>query len=294
VNRAPLRILVAVALAAFVPRGPAVASTAPVRASERSMPQQVRVQIDDQGLREHQDPNSAELIAHYVREDVEKALVGVHGIAVVNGPEAPVVIVRLGWIDYHDSIYHVEIAARRPGGEPKTITTIDRHFFPDTALAEAVAASLDDVLLDLGQPPEDEAPVASVATEGVSDSSAPDRPERATDAEVDDDAQPRGRAPLKTMGKAGIGLLSAGVVGVAVGAGVIAIGKRPDDAGAQPYTEVGRDYRAPGVAPLVSGGVLMVAGAVLLVLDRRRAKGSSGKSAWLVPSPSGVHVVGRF
>lgn len=122
-------------------------------------------------------------------------------------------------------------------------------------------------------------------------------------------ATPEPEPQYRTMTGLGIGGIVAGAVGasgVVVGGVFLGLGERlPEE-----YTQLERDYRPPGVAFLVSGGVVLGAGVAMLVTDlvqcRRQhprcmiAGGSLGRAArprgsiapWL--GARGVGLVGRF
>ncbi|MEX1366755.1 MAG: hypothetical protein AB1Z98_26755, partial [Nannocystaceae bacterium] len=110
------------------------------------------LEVDNSGLLEEQPAHIADPIALWVREDVQESLREVHGIKISEDATAPAVIVRLGWVDYPKSIYHIEIAIRRPGNDPVTVTTIDQYFLQDTDVAKAAAANLEDALAELAKP----------------------------------------------------------------------------------------------------------------------------------------------
>ncbi|MEM9460923.1 MAG: hypothetical protein AAGF11_42560 [Myxococcota bacterium] len=113
-----------------------------------------------------------------------------------------------------------------------------------------------------------------------------------------------GRQPLAAMGKAGVGLLVVG--GVVVNAGVALLIRQPtyfprDDPQATYLTTT----RPAGWALLGSGVATVVVGAVLLGVERSRARSRSNRVArsrrravvahpWVAPGSGGVGLLGRF
>ena len=284
----PLAIVLAASFLA--PQGTRAAPTGSASAPESIKPERVVLEIDHAALLEHQIPEAAENSAFFVREDVTKALRAAHGVEVVEDPAAPAVIVRLAWVDYDKSVYRVEIAVRRPGQDAETVTRLERHFMHDTALSQGVADSLAEAVAELGKPPK-ESPQGEATEEDPTDATGePGDPEQ-TD-EANDDPSPK--APLATMGKAGIGLLAGGVVVAGVGAGLLSQGRKLDEQDGQPLERTGRDYRPPGIAVLVSGGALIVAGAVMLGLDRKNAAKRKEALVRVLPGLNGMTIMGRF
>ena len=75
--------------------------------------------------------------------------------------------------------------------------------------------------------------------------------------------------PLSTLGWAGVAAMTLGVVGVGTGAGLVVVGQ--SDPIGPDYRQV-RDFRGGGAAALGVGAGMLVTGAVLLAVDRVRAK----------------------
>jgi len=102
--------------------------------------------------------------------------------------------------------------------------------------------------------------------------------------------EPR-RVPLLGLGKAGIGLLATGAVGLGVGIGLAVAGRRLD----RDDERGGTDFRPAGYATLGVSAALLVTGAVLLGVDRGRARRLRNAAAPLFgPRFAGIVVVGRF
>ncbi|MEM9461139.1 MAG: hypothetical protein AAGF11_43645 [Myxococcota bacterium] len=75
-------------------------------------------------------------------------------------------------------------------------------------------------------------------------------------------------------------------VGLVAGGIVFAQGRQIDNPASQLLRPEGRNYRPPGVAIMVTGGVLAAAGVALLVLDRVRARRSAPDIARLSFQPN--------
>lgn len=237
----------------------------------------VRLEVDHSALLDQQMAEAAEASARFVREDGIKALDERHGIAVVDDRGAPAVVVKLSWKDYENSVYRIEISVRRPDEPLRLVEAFEANCINDTALANAVVAKLGAALAQL-----DEAkPVPAEDDPGEADPAvvSPQEP------------KDRGSAPLGVMGKAGIGLLAGGVAGVVAGGIVFAQGRKPDNPSDPGLEPAGRDFRSPGVAVMVTGGVLAATGAVLLVVDRLRARKAGSDSARLRVLPGGPSIV---
>lgn len=115
---------------------------------------------------------------------------------------------------------------------------------------------------------------------------------------VDDDTG------LRSMGKAGVGLLVAGGLGAIAGITLVVLPPKTFPTG-DPNAANIKTTRPPGWGVLGGGVAAVVVGAVLLGLDRKQAKrraaaGLPAKRAqalvhpWLGPEGAGVGVVGRF
>ncbi len=98
---------------------------------------------------------------------------------------------------------------------------------------------------------------------------------------------------LKGLGKAGIGVLVGGIVGVGAGIGLIAYGERPRSS--DPLDLL--NLRPAGIGTLAAGIALTIAGGVMIGIDRKRAKQQRVSVAPMVPvagSPGGLLLHGRF
>ncbi len=110
------------------------------------------------------------------------------------------------------------------------------------------------------------------------------------------DTTPRddGKHPLGGLGKAGIGI---GVVGIAVlGTGIgLAVHGSKLDASVSDEADKGTDSGAAGIALSAAGGVALLAGITMLVVDRVRARKSRvSASIGGTPHSFGFQLQGRF
>jgi hypothetical protein len=251
---------------------------------------EVRLQVDHSALLAQQMADAAEDSAYFVREDGGKALREQHGVGVVESVDAPAVIVKLAWKDYEGSVYLIEISTRRPGEAPRIVESFEATCINNSALTKAVVEKLPAALEQLAKPEQEPAPdpvEGDPATEPSGETTEADDP-------VVDDEQ---RLPLGPKGKAGIGLLVGGSVGLVTGGIVFAQQRRFDEDDPTALDWRGRDFRPPGVGVMIAGGVVAATGAVLLIVDRvqaRRAHRPAKPEARLVPIPTGLAVTGRF
>jgi hypothetical protein len=115
----------------------------------------------------------------------------------------------------------------------------------------------------------------------------PTEAEPASSSPTDDGSRKR----LGTLGKAGVGLLAVGVAGAGVGAVLVALQPVVDQD--DPLHET--NYRPPGIVTLSAGAAVLVAGVVMLVVDRRRARSrTTALRPTLGPSTAGLVWSGRF
>ncbi|HEY0134777.1 MAG TPA: hypothetical protein VGB85_11870, partial [Nannocystis sp.] len=98
------------------------------------------------------------------------------------------------------------------------------------------------------------------------------------------------KKPLGTYGKAGIGLLAGGAVLLGTGIGLSVREPRPDPD--DPLREI--NTRPVGYAVLGVGAAAIVTGAVLLVLDRRKARRVAHLAPMIGRGSAGLLLVGRF
>lgn len=156
----------------------------------------------------------------------------------------------------------------------------------ETEIVQRVEATVSELVTQLDvrlkEQPEPDGPVAE-----------PDEPvaEPTTDPVSGSPATDAGRAPLGVLGKTGLALIAMGVAGAGVGAVLVALPPKVDQA--DPLYET--NYRPPGLATLASGAAVLVTGVVLLVVDRRRARSrTTALVPTLGPSAAGITWSGRF
>lgn len=139
-------------------------------------------------------------------------------------------------------------------------------------LIAAVVEEFDSVLPDLAPPK-----AQQVEPEGPVDNPGP--------IDVGED-----QAKLGVMGSAGVAMGVLGLTGVVGGAVLVGMGQPVLDDEAQL-----RDFRTPGVGVLGGGAALLVAGAILIAVDRTQAKKRQTTVApMMAPKMSGVSVHVRF
>jgi hypothetical protein len=119
----------------------------------------------------------------------------------------------------------------------------------------------------------------------------PRTPQPAPDAMAPPPGPTPGSAPLGIMGKTGIGLLAAGTAGSVIGIALVVQGARVDRRLEQ---RVGYDLRPAGYAVLGTSLALGITGAVLLGVDRRRARRVQAIVPTVGPGLVGLTAVGRF
>ncbi len=241
--------------------------------------EKVTLSIDHDALLEKQMAAAAEDSAYFVREDSVKALREQHGVEVAEDDNAPAIIVNLAWEDYEHAVYRIEVSTRRPGESTKGVEEFTATCIDSTSLSREVLARLPAALEQLGTP--------NVPEPGPSLEPIEAEPTEPTDPEnTQKEQRPDDRRPLAVMGKIGTGLLVSGAVGLVAGGIVFAQGRQIDNPSSQLLRPEGRDYRPPGVAVMVTGGVLAATGVALLVLDRVRARRSAPGVARLSFQPN--------
>lgn len=278
--------MLAVAGAAATPETAPMSPSSSVNAVE-----QVRLEVDHRALLAQQMVDAAEDSAFFIRKDGAKVLRERHGVEVVDDANAPTIIVELAWKDYESSVYLIEISTRRPNDSPRVVESFEATCINNTALTKVVLAKLPAALEQLARPKEEDSSAPVVEDAATKPAEAP------AEAEENPAMDDGRRVPLGPMGQAGIGLLAAGAVGVITGGIVLAQKRQLDENDPTALDWEGRDFRAPGVGVMIAGGVVAVTGAVLLVVDRvqaQRVRSTPRRGAWLIPSPTGLSVAGRF
>jgi hypothetical protein len=168
-----------------------------------------------------------------------------------------------------------------PEGDPR-----GRLLASCTACSDAELAGLAiEAILEAIELHEDAVEARRVEADAAAASAAPG-PSAPEPAPLPADEPRRRPGPL---GWAGIGGLSLGVG--AVVAGAVLASQPPMPYPGEPRMDVLRDLRPPGYAMLGLGGAFVVAGAVMLVVDRRRAhRKPVAHRPTLRPTPLGVAV----
>lgn len=273
-----LPLLTVLSMSPLVPiPSSAVRSLEPGPASSE---RQVALRVDSTALLTEQVADVAEDTTYFVRTDSTKALTETHGVRVVDDPAVPVIIVKLSWVSYAESIYGVNIEAARPGEPPKLVEAFECTC-GDSDLTAAIVARLPAALEQLetreaapADPMEEPEPAEPVVAppNGSADESA--------------------RKPLGRLGRAGISVVVVGAAALVSGGIVYAQGRRHEQPVGQVEERDGTDFKPAGIALMVTGGSALITGAVLLAVDRNKARRSS--TALVLPSPGGLVLTGRF
>ncbi len=193
------------------------------------------------------------------------------------------------WLDYKRSDYIGKYEAMRPGkAQWADAARFECFACSNTALSKKAEELLDEALENASRPPK---PAQTTHTPAN-----PDRPATVTPTTTNPDTTPRhdGKHPLGPLGKAGIGI---GVVGLAVlGTGIgLAVHGSKLDAAATDELEKGADTTIPGIALAAVGGIAVVSGITMLVVDRVRARKSRvSASIGGTPHSFGFQLQGRF
>jgi hypothetical protein len=188
------------------------------------------------------------------------------GILPAQSADDPSIHVAISEVAGEDPGYAYRVSI--PGEAWKTEGTC--QLCTEGELVEAVEASLAEAASNLPRP-EAQQPVPAPASSKPPAAATSDRP------------------PLGKLGKAGIGLLAGGALLTGVGIGLAAAPPRVDpDAPLEKTTT-----RPPGYVLLGVGAATLIAGAVLLSLDRTQAK-RAAVTPTLGPRTAGVVLSGRF
>lgn len=161
-----------------------------------------------------------------------------------------------------------EFATLAAPGERRTLLSVDCERCGLSDLLDAVDRDVAKLRPELTAPvvvpnPEPPLPVASTTADGA------------------DDRSMRRRAPLSAVGKAGVGLIAGGGAGLVAGAVLFATPTRERvKPGNNEVLEV-TSYRTPAIAALSIGTALLVAGVVMVAVDRARLRRiGTTRSAW--------------
>ena len=146
-----LRLALLVCMLAGAPR-PSAAAPADGDAARSN--QRVVVYVDHSQLLDKQMEEAADKSRMWMQEDVTKALEGEFGFDVVEDAgdeEIPTIIVRLGWVKYEDSIYHIELETQWPDHPPERIGAWDYNAYNNTVLISFVLDKLPAVVEQLAE-----------------------------------------------------------------------------------------------------------------------------------------------
>ncbi len=255
-------------------------------------PARVGIEVDTTGLRDDErDP---------VAQQIEERAQGIWLAAEVlpaRSDDDPVVRVTVRRPSPDEDTYAIEVVAYdrtdgAPLGAPQT----------HTCKTCTEGEMLDEVAALLGPMLSRAVVAAARGGEGAaggtdsSESSEPagdvEEPAASSETPATTDRARSDRAPLGTLGKAGIGLSVAGAVGLATGLG---LALAPDRIQSGSGGRTGVTTRPPGYALLGTGGALLVTGIVLLAIDRVRARRRDVALVPAVGPGTGLLVVtGRF
>jgi hypothetical protein len=173
------------------------------------------------------------------------------------------------------------VTVERDGGPVDDATrAIDCKLCTEGELVDRVGAALEELI-----PAHATAPEPADTTEPGGPTDTPD------ETPPTEPTGPKDKK-LGTLGYAGIGVAALGVVGIGIGAGLLA--KQPvlleDDPSKQ------KTYKAPGAATLAVGGVALVTGVALIVVDQLKRKRGSSTAAlpYVGPDGGGIAFVTRF
>jgi hypothetical protein len=276
------RSLAAMVVAAQLVVGTAWAAPAPVR---------IRV------TGERLDPKHAKTLEPRVREAVEGLLRKEHGVTIAEDATTEVEVELRPFEDKKNRdelIFRVTVSSDGNevyGGQPTSCLQCD-----ETKLLASVRTRVTEAA---GHLPERAEEAVADAVPGddpaVEEEDAGEAAEDAAETEPPVEDEPQPTAPPLTLRNAGLGLLIPGGVALGVGIGLVAVGKREVDDGAEvDLTE--RNYRPPGIGVAVLGGVAVAAGIALLVTHaaRKGARGRVSLSPALERTQAGVVLRGRF
>lgn len=273
---------------------PSPAAASMVAEPNAGAERRISLRIDGEALLDEQIPEAAEETAFFVRTDAAKALREGHGVRVDGDASAPVVVVRLSWESYVDSIYRVRLETVRPGARPQLVESFVCAC-ADSELSAAIVSRFPAALaqLEREQPSEPE-PEPAPSELPARETSEPAMEPRAasTDEPPARTIDAPARRTLGRLGRAGIGVAAVGAGALVSGGVLFAQGRRDDPSTAGLERREGLSFRPPGVALMATGSAALLAGAVLLVVDQARPR--RAVTAWVLPSPGGMVVTGRF
>lgn len=223
-----------------------------------------RLEVDLEAL-EHTDAEK-KLMLGLLRNQIGESLHDGSGVPLADEGADATIVVKLSWVDMDGLHYAVKVTVVRDG-EPDSVTEFECKGCSDAELGRVVGSHLPEIVPNLERKTEPAPP----QLEGD-----PPQPE---EVEVEPDPEPEKPKPrpLGPLGKAGIGVGVVGLLGIGAGALVFVQGQKFDNPMGVFVDPEGKDYRDPGVGVMVAGGLMVVGGLVLFVIDRTR--GRKGRSA---------------
>lgn len=203
------------------------------------------------------------------------------------GYDASTVRISIGWLNAEEFHYSVKVALDPkvpPDQAPLTATCRDCS---STQLVEAAVAGVRKAIEQRPEGP------PSAATVGPDPAEVEPTPEVVPQSEPVEDKAPRKAGPLQPLGWAGVGTMIGGVLVLACGGAFLALGERRP---ADDMSQI-RDFRPAGYGLLGGGGALLIAGAVMLGVERARSKKRANAAAilpWMGLGSAGVAWSGSF
>jgi hypothetical protein len=261
-----MRALWMVLVAASVTISPfaAHADVSPVRTS---------VEVDTSQVGE-----SGPVIQRRVRERSD-VILRREGVLPARPGQDPVVWVTVFELREEEPGYAFELRAQRGDDDLLHTERFECRLCTETELVSEVEIRLDSFVGELG-----------VQAESTHDATSEDEPALTEPPAPHVESVPYQRdAGLGTMGKVGIAGLATGVVGLGVGIG-LASKKDVPQRDARNLTTT----KPPGYALIGIGAALAITGAVLLVVDRKRASRTTAFAPWVGPVGAGLTLEGRF
>jgi len=190
--------------------------------------------------------------------------------------------VEVRWEDEGQTTYAVTVMVRRHG-ETLVRKTAKCRNCGTAELFHRIALSIDDIADELGSASRE---MTSEATDG----------EMQPTNDAPEERSGPGRPRLTWRGWTGVALASTGLAVGGVGIGLWSKGKEIDPDSINQAILVGTDYRPPGIALTAVGGVAVVSGIVLLVVDATRNRDRRVSVATTITPKRGamVGLRGRF
>ena len=274
---------------------PRPSAAAPADGDAARSNQRVVVYVDHSQLLDKQMEEAADKSRMWMQEDVTKALEGEFGFDVVEDAgdeEIPTIIVRLGWVKYEDSIYHIELETQWPDHPPERIGAWDYNAYNNTVLISFVLDKLPAAIEQLAEGPTPEPDAEAEA--GADDSSDhADEPVADTGDDVEpgpvvDEDKP---AIIGPVGIAGIATAVGGLGITGVALGLAARDSTVTTDTMQEWDQTVREPTRGRVAWPAIGLGLAAAGITMVIVDLTVLRKRRQRAVSVVPS-MGPSVVG--